>query len=74
MSVRGAQRLFVIYLLAMAVFLTYPGIAPFNRVRPFILGLPFNIVWVAAWVALGLVVLLVVDAAITRAERQEQGR
>jgi hypothetical protein len=74
MSVRAAQRLFVGYLLIMTVFLTYPGIVPFNRVWPLILGLPFNVFWVAAWVSLGFVVLLIVDRAVTRAERSEHGR
>lgn len=72
MSARAARILFVIYMIAMAIFLMYPGILPFNRVRPLILGMPFNVVWVAAWVALGFVVLLVVDRAITRAESQQE--
>ena len=74
MSVRSAHRLFIVYLLAMAFFLTWPGIVPFNRVRPFLLGLPFNVVWVAAWVAAGFVVLITLDRAITRAEPVEHGR
>lgn len=64
MSGRTARRVFVAYLVAMAVFLLYPGIVPFNRIRPFIFGLPFVVVWVALWVALGFVVLLLVHRAI----------
>lgn len=74
MSGKGARRLFVVYLLTMAVALTFPGIAPFNRVRPMILGLPFILVWVASWVALGFFVLIVVDRAISRTEESEPER
>jgi hypothetical protein len=74
MSPRAARRLFVIYLLAMAVALTFPGIVPFNKVRPFIFGLPFNFVWVAFWVGLGFPVLLAVDRAISKAEDRQLER
>jgi hypothetical protein len=74
MSGKGARLLFVIYLVAMAVALTFPGIVPFNRVRPMVLGLPFNFVWVASWVALGFFVLTVVDRAISKTEDREPER
>jgi hypothetical protein len=40
---------FLVYLLA----LTFPGILPFNRIEPFVLGLPFSFAWVILWVVLG---------------------
>jgi hypothetical protein len=39
-----------------------------------VLGLPFNFVWVASWVALGFFVLAVVDRAISRTEESEPER
>jgi hypothetical protein len=69
MSVHGARRLFVAWLIIATVVLVWPGILPFNRIEPRIFGLPFVIVWVALWVVLGFVVLLIVDRAVSRDER-----
>ena len=44
---------FALYLLA----LSWPGVLPFNRVEPFVLGLPFVFFWVALWVVMGGVAL-----------------
>jgi hypothetical protein len=49
-----------------AVALTYPGILPFNHIRPFVFGLPFVFFWVALWVVLGLLMLLITDAIESR--------
>lgn len=66
MSGRIARWLMLAYLMAYAVVLTYPGIIPFNRVRPMVLGLPFSIFWIALWVALGgLVFWLLLRAEAT---------
>jgi TRAP-type C4-dicarboxylate transport system permease small subunit len=69
MSARGAAIYFVLFTLAV----TWPGMTPFNRVEPMILGLPFNMVWMAAWVVGGFVVLLLVDRTTERRHR-ERGR
>jgi hypothetical protein len=34
---------------------------PFNRITPTILGLPFSMAWIALWVVLSFLVLVVVD-------------
>ncbi len=47
---RTAVTIAFVYFGAMAVFVTFPGIEPFNRIRPFIFGLPFVFAWVLAWV------------------------
>ncbi len=52
MDVRAARRLVVAFFAAYTLALTYPGLLPVNRIRPFVLGLPFSIFWVASWVAL----------------------
>lgn len=73
MSSRTARRVFIAFFLAYAVALTFPGVLPFNRIRPLVFGLPFSMVWVALWVVAGFVVLLLTDRAIAREERHDAG-
>lgn len=70
MSVRSARILTLVFFLAYAVVLTYPGTIPFNRFSPQILGLPFSFFWVALWVAMSIVVLLVLHRAETRNRKE----
>jgi hypothetical protein len=72
MTVRSARALVIAYITAYAIVLIYPGILPFNRIRPFILGMPFVLVWVAGWVGLGVIVLHVLERAKSREEDAEQ--
>lgn len=58
MDARTARRVMIGFFILYAVALTYPGILPFNRIEPLILGLPFTIFWGALWVALSFVVLV----------------
>ncbi len=75
MSVRAARTLVIVYLVALTIALTWPGVLPFNRVRPLVLGLPFALFWSALWVAIGAVFLLILERAITREEdRSGSGR
>jgi hypothetical protein len=39
----------------------YPGVLPFNRIRPFVLGIPFILVWITVWVLLGTAVLWAIE-------------
>lgn len=57
MSSPTMHKLAILFFAAYIIFLTYPGMVPFNRVRPFILGMPFNLFWVTLWIVLGAVVL-----------------
>lgn len=52
MNARNARRLLVIFFAFYTLALTFPGMIPFNRVHPFVFGLPFSIFWVTLWVAL----------------------
>ncbi|HZD04475.1 MAG TPA: DUF3311 domain-containing protein [Longimicrobiales bacterium] len=61
MGVRGVRILAAVFLLLFLVAVTWPGMVPFNRIRPFVLGLPFSMAWVALWVVLGCLVLWLVD-------------
>jgi hypothetical protein len=63
MSRRNARILGVVFFLANVVAVTWPGLVPFNRVRPFVLGLPFVMVWLTIWVLAAMIVLLVIDRA-----------
>jgi hypothetical protein len=49
------------FFLLFVVAVTWPGMVPFNRIHPLVLGLPFSMVWIALWVALSFVVFLLVD-------------
>lgn len=68
MNGRSARWLVVIWGAAYVVFLSWPGLVPFNRIEPMILGMPFVMAFVAGWLVLGLIVLLVVDRVISREE------
>lgn len=63
---RSVRLLFAAFVVLNAVAVTYPGIRPFNRIRPFVFGLPFVFFWVALWVVIGLVVLVITDLVESR--------
>jgi hypothetical protein len=58
---RTATRIAVVYFIAMAVALTFPGIVPFNTIRPFVFGIPFVFAWYIAWLLGALCVLGYLD-------------
>lgn len=68
MSLKTARTLTVLYLVLAAIFVTWPGFVPFARVRPLVLGMPFAMVWIAAWIAGTAVVLALLD----RVERRHR--
>ena len=70
MSVRAARILAAVYFLLFALAVTWPGMVPFNRVFPLVLGLPFSLAWIAFWVTGGIVVLWIVDGAERRGGRE----
>ena len=53
----GAALFFVLFVLAV----TWPGMIPFNRIHPMVLGLPFSMFWIALWVFASFLVLVLVD-------------
>ena len=67
MSVRTARALTAVYFTLMLITVTWPGMLPFSRVRPLILGLPFSLAWIAGWVAGSVVVLYLLDRVEKRA-------
>lgn len=61
MRLGTARTLASTYFVLMLVFVTWPGLVPFSRVEPLILGLPFSMAWIAAWIAGSVVVLYLLD-------------
>ncbi len=55
---RSAGWIAAVYFVAMAVAITFPGIRPFNTIRPFVFGIPFVFAWVLSWVLGALVVFV----------------
>ncbi len=61
MSRTAVRVLAGVYFTLMAVALTWPGMLPAARIRPMVLGLPFSFFWGAAWIAVSVGVLYLVD-------------
>lgn len=66
MRMRGRRRLYAGFFALYAFFVMWPGVAPFRGPGPFILGLPFPLVWVTLWILGGLAVLIYLDAGYRR--------
>jgi hypothetical protein len=45
-----ATYLAVAYFIAMALAVSFPGIIPFNTIRPYVFGVPFVFVWYLCWI------------------------
>ena len=54
---RGVALFFILFVIAV----TWPGMLPFNRIRPLVFGLPFSMAWIAFWVFCSFLVFLLVD-------------
>jgi hypothetical protein len=70
LKIRVVRGCVVAFFILFALFVTWPGMLPFNRIRPSILGLPLSMAWIAGWVILSFVALVVLD----RAEANERRR
>jgi hypothetical protein len=69
MKIRWIRGGAVFFFVLVVLGVTWPGMLPGNRIFPLILGLPFSMVWIAAWVVLSFFVLLLLDWA----ESKERG-
>jgi len=61
MTLRTARLLAGAYHLLMLFFVTWPGNVPFARAEPLILGLPFSMAWIAAWISGSVIVMALLD-------------
>lgn len=71
MKLTTARVLTGAYFVLMLVFVTWPGMVPFARVQPLILGLPFAFAWVAAWILGAVFVLVGLDRVEKRHRRDD---
>lgn len=71
-SLRTARTLTGTYFVLMLVFVTWPGLVPFARVHPLILGLPFSMAWIGAWIAGSVIVLYLLDG-VEKRHRDDPG-
>lgn len=53
---RIATYVAIVYFVAMALAVSFPGITPFNTIRPYVLGVPFVFVWYLCWILGSLLV------------------
>lgn len=72
MSLRTARALTALYFTLSLVCTTWPGMLPFARIEPLILGLPFSMGWVAMWLTGSVVVLWLLDL-VERRHRDHDG-
>lgn len=70
MSLSLARFLTAVFFVLFVAAVTWPGMVPFNRIEPLVLGLPFSMVWIAGWVLASFFVLVLIDWAegLTRGE------
>lgn len=73
MNLKTARALTGAYFILMLFFVTWPGMAPFSRAEPFVLGLPFSMAWIAAWIAGSVVVLTLLDRVEKRYRDAAEG-
>jgi len=73
MSLKTARILAVAYHLLMLYFVTWPGVLPFAKAEPLILGLPFTMAWIAGWIAGSVIVLTLLDRVEKRFRVVEGG-
>lgn len=67
MKLRTVRTGVGIFLVVDVLLVIWPGLVPFNRVRPFIFGLPFVMAWLTLMLILTGVALLVMEVAERRA-------
>lgn len=70
MSFATWSRAAWVYHVLFAFAVTWPGQTLVNAPAPFVLGLPRQMAWIAAWLVGSLFVLWRMDAARGRAERE----
>ena len=63
---RWARWLAIVYFVAMAIAVTFPGLAPFNSIQPFVFGIPFVFAWVLSWLVGSLIVFFILYRVYAR--------
>ena len=73
MKLRTSRVLVAGYFALMLVFVTWPGMVPFARIRPLVLGLPFGFAWIALWIVGAVLVLWAADRVESRHRADDIG-
>ena len=68
-SMRVTRRFAIGFFVAYALAVIYPGAVLFRGPRPFVFGMPFAMIWAAAWIVAAFFVLLLLDRSYSAAER-----
>ena len=71
LKILTVRRSVIAFFLLFVLLVIWPGMLPFNRIQPLVLGLPFSMAWIAGWVVLSFLALVILDRAETRARRGE---
>ena len=62
-----------LFYLVFLIVVTWPGMLPFNRMEPRILGLPLSFAWPAIWVAASFFVMAALDWVEGGRDDEERG-
>ena len=57
-STRNASKAFAVFTAVMVLVMIFPIYGFANKVEPMILGMPFSLFWIVAWIAVEFVGLL----------------
>jgi hypothetical protein len=68
-NVRWIRRGVAVFFVLFIVGVTWPGMLPFNRIHPLVLGLPLSMFWIALWIFCSFLLLLYVDRVEGRTRR-----
>lgn len=71
MSAAVARRLVIAFFALQVVAATYPGLAPFARIEPRVLGMPFALVWLTLWIVASGLALWGLHAVESRHRRED---
>lgn len=67
-TMRATRRFAFGFFAAYAIAVIYPVVVPLRGPRPFVFGMPFAVVWAAAWIVAAFFVLLLLDRSYSAAE------
>ena len=57
-STRGASKAFAVFTAVMVLVMIFPIYGFANKVEPMVLGMPFSLFWIVAWIGVEFVGLL----------------
>jgi len=66
-----AGRLAIAFFSVQTIAVVYPGLVPFSRIEPRVLGLPFSMAWLTFWIVASALVLWGVSVVEGRSRRED---